>query len=103
MHTRAHLNAPTHMRTPAEAAQAAPAAASLQAAQTIDAFHPAQPLREHLDVGVLLLQVLADACDGAPSADATDEHVNLALGLLPDLGASRGVVDLQRGRGQGTA
>jgi hypothetical protein len=36
--------------------------------------------------GLLLLQVLAGAADRAARADADDEVVDTAVGLLPDLG-----------------
>lgn len=41
--------------------------------------------RHHLDVGVLLLQVLADTGDGAAGADARNDNVNLAGGVAPNL------------------
>ena len=37
----------------------------------------------NLDVRVLVLQVLAGAGDGAAGADACNEDINLAIGLLP--------------------
>lgn len=43
--------------------------------------------RHHLDVGVLLLQILADTGDGAASADARNDNVHLAGGVAPNLGA----------------
>ncbi len=46
------------------------------------------------DVGILLLQVTADAADGAARADAGIEAVDPAAGLLPDFGAGRAVVRL---------
>ena len=44
--------------------------------------------------GVPLLEVAADAGDGAAGADAGDEGGDLALGLLPDFRAGGAVVDL---------
>ena len=38
---------------------------------------------DHLDVGVLLLEVAADAADRAAGADARDEVGDPALGLAP--------------------
>ena len=35
----------------------------------------------------VLLDVAGDAGDGAAGADAGDEHVDRAIGILPDLGA----------------
>src|SRR6185503_14666896 len=49
----------------------------------------------HLDARVLLLQVAADAADGAAGADAAHEVRDRAVGLLPDLRARLLVV---RGR-----
>jgi hypothetical protein len=47
---------------------------------------------DDLDVGVLLLEVLADAADRATGADAGHEVRDLPVGLLPDLRAGRLVV-----------
>ena len=48
---------------------------------------------DHLDVGVLrVLEVAADAADGAAGAHAGDEVRDPAVGLLPDLGAGLLVV-----------
>ena len=44
-----------------------------------------------------LLQVAADAADRAARADGDDDRVELAAGLLPDLGAGRAVVRLRVG------
>lgn len=49
---------------------------------------------DDLDVGVLLLEVLAGPGDGATRAHASDEDVDLAPCLGPELGAGRLVVDL---------
>mmetsp|Transcript_5939 Transcript_5939/g.14424 ORF Transcript_5939/g.14424 Transcript_5939/m.14424 type:complete len:281 (-) Transcript_5939:438-1280(-) len=48
---------------------------------------------DHLDVGVLLLEVLPGARDGAAGADAGDKVVDLPAGALPDLGARGRIVD----------
>ena len=49
---------------------------------------------DHEDVGVLLLQVPRRAGDRPAGPDAGDEHVDLAVGLPPDLGARGRVVRL---------
>ena len=48
---------------------------------------------DNLNLGVLLLEELAHAGHGAAGADAGDEDVDLAVGVIPDLGAGRGLVD----------
>ena len=53
---------------------------------------------EHLDLGVLLLEVLASTRDGAASADAGDDGVNRAVGVVPDLLAGAVVMDRRVGR-----
>ena len=60
-------------------------------------------LREHrgsgglngddLNLGVLLLEELTHAGYGAAGSNAGDEDVDLAVGVIPDLGAGRGLVD----------
>mmetsp|Transcript_20317 Transcript_20317/g.46910 ORF Transcript_20317/g.46910 Transcript_20317/m.46910 type:complete len:244 (+) Transcript_20317:910-1641(+) len=47
-----------------------------------------------VQAGLLLLDVLRDARDGAAGADARDEHVDLPVGVPPDFGASGLAVDL---------
>ena len=51
--------------------------------------------RDDLALGVLRLEELAAARDAAAGADAVDEVVDLALRLLPDLGAR--VREVRRG------
>ena len=46
-----------------------------------------------------MLQVARDAGDGAARADARDEIVNLAIGVLEDFGAGGLEVDFQGLRG----
>lgn len=48
---------------------------------------------DDLNLGVLLLEELAHAGHGAAGADAGDEDVDLAVGVVPDLGAGRGLVN----------
>ena len=48
---------------------------------------------DNLNLGVLLLEELAHAGHGAAGANAGDEDVDLAVGVIPDLGAGRGLVD----------
>ena len=48
--------------------------------------------RDDLHVGLLLFQILADARHGAAGADAGDEDVHRAVGILPDLRARVGLV-----------
>mmetsp|Transcript_17652 Transcript_17652/g.43133 ORF Transcript_17652/g.43133 Transcript_17652/m.43133 type:complete len:290 (-) Transcript_17652:406-1275(-) len=47
-----------------------------------------------LELGVLLLEEARRARDGAPSAHTPEEEVDLPVSLLPDLWASRLIVDL---------
>jgi len=51
-----------------------------------------------LDVGVALFQEAAGAGDGAAGAHAGDQDVDLALRLVPDLGAGGLVVDARVAR-----
>ena len=51
-----------------------------------------------LDVGVLALQVLADTGHGAARTDTGHEDVDLAVGVLPDLGAGGALVGIGVGR-----
>ena len=51
-----------------------------------------------LDAGILALEVLAHTGDGAAGADAGYKDVNLAVGVVPDLGAGGGDVRLGVGR-----
>ena len=51
-----------------------------------------------LDVGVLALQVLADTGHGAARTDTCHEDVDLAVGVLPDLGAGGALVGIGVGR-----
>lgn len=44
---------------------------------------------EDLDLGILLLEVLASARDGAAGTDTGDDGVDLALGIVPDLSPVR--------------
>ena len=53
---------------------------------------------DDLHVGLAGLDHLADAGDGAAGADAGDEDVDLAVGVLPDLLGRRLAVDLGVGR-----
>ena len=72
-------------------------------ADTLDLVRAGLTLREHrgsggldgdnLNLGVLLLEELAHAGHGTTGADAGDEDVDLAVGVIPDLGAGRGLVD----------
>ena len=48
---------------------------------------------DHLDVGVLRLQVLARAGKRAAGAHASDQDVHLAIGIRPDLGAGGALMD----------
>ena len=48
---------------------------------------------DDLNLGVLLLEELAHAGHSAAGANAGDEDVDLAVGVIPDLGAGRGLVD----------
>ena len=48
---------------------------------------------DDLNLGVLLLEELAHAGHGAAGADAGDEDADLAVGVVPDLGAGRGLVN----------
>ena len=48
---------------------------------------------DNLNLWVLLLEELAHAGHGAAGANAGDEDVDLAVGVIPDLGAGRGFVD----------
>ncbi len=60
--------------------------------------------KAHLDVGVLLLEVLSAAGDGAAGAHPADENVDLALRCLPDLRPGGPVVHLgEEGREGGSA
>ena len=51
-----------------------------------------------LDAGILALEVLAHTGDGAAGADAGYKDVNLAVGVVPDLGAGGGDMSLGVGR-----
>ena len=72
-------------------------------ADTLDLVRACLALGEHrggggldgddLNLGVLLLEELAHAGHGAAGANAGDEDVDLAVGVIPDLGAGRGLVD----------
>ena len=72
-------------------------------ADTLDLVRAGLALGEHrggggldgddLNLGVLLLEELAHAGHSAAGADAGDEDVDLAVGVIPDLGAGRGLVD----------
>ena len=48
---------------------------------------------EDLDLGILLLEVLASARDGATGTDTGDDGVDLALGIVPDLLTSAIMMD----------
>ena len=48
---------------------------------------------DDLDLGVLLLEELTHAGHGTAGANAGDEDVDLAVGVVPNLGAGRGLVD----------
>ena len=54
--------------------------------------------RDDLRDGLARLQHLADAGDGAAGADAGDEIVDLAVGVVPDLLGRGAAVDLRVGR-----
>ena len=51
-----------------------------------------------LDGGVLALQVLANAGHGAAGADTCNKDIDLAVGVLPDLGAGGALVGVGVGR-----
>ena len=51
-----------------------------------------------LDAGILALEVLAHTGDGAAGAYAGHKDVDLAVGVVPDLGAGGGDVRLGVGR-----
>ena len=54
--------------------------------------------RDHPDRRLARLQHLADAGDGAAGADAGDDDVDLAVGVVPDLLGGGAAVDLRVGR-----
>src|SRR5918995_1274476 len=51
-----------------------------------------------LELRLKLLQHLSDAGDGASGADAPNENVDLAIGVLPKLDGSRPPVNFRVGR-----
>ena len=64
----------------------------VRAAAAAGVHRPGRVGADDLDVGVLLLEVAADAADRAAGADAAHEVGDLPVGLLPDLGTGRLVV-----------
>src|SRR5438045_8518119 len=54
--------------------------------------------RDDANPGILFLEVLTGAADGAAGPRGTDEMRHSAVGLRPDLGSGRGVVQFPYGR-----
>ena len=54
--------------------------------------------RDHLQAGLAALQRLADAADGAAGADAGDDDVHLAIGVVPDFFGGAAAMDVRIGR-----